>query len=423
MTELSSQHTDRLRFTQAVSTSADPDLAADEVADQLEPEPRIDLLQVFISAHHGDEAERIASRLRDRLSPGVMIGVTADAVVCGGREHERAPGIAALAARLPGVEIRGFAVQDLADVGDASDPARLRETMGAGPHLRASIVFVDPYSVPMSKLLPALNGARSTGPDGRAVGIIAGGVASGGGKAGQNALLLDGEMLRGGFVGVSLSGPVRVDAVVSQGCRPIGDNMVITKAKANVIYELGGQPALEAVTGVLDTLDMGDRRLLKRGLFVGRVVSEYKDHYGRGDYLVRNVAGVNPNSNIVAVHDLVRAGQTVRLHIRDAQAAAEDLELLLDAQKLYDRPAGVLMVTCTGRGRNLFDHPDHDAAAVQRAFRSEQAGAEKAKPGTVLDPDERGVPLAGFFAGGEIGPVGAESYLHGHSVCAVVFRE
>ena len=123
------------------------------------------------------------------------------------------------------------------------------------------------------------------------------------------------------------------------------------------------------------------------------------------------------------MHDLIRVGQTVCFHIRDAQTAEEDLELLLDAQQLHGPPAGVLLITCTGRGRNLFDHRDHDARAIQRAFVEAEPGAEQAKYGRVLNAGRPGIPLAGFFAAGEIGPVGDASYLHGHSACAVMFRE
>jgi small ligand-binding sensory domain FIST len=352
----------------------------------------------------------------------VLLGVSAEAVIAGGREYERSPGAAALAARLPGVAVHAFGSGSLehSTAEGAPGVAATRALIGAGPALRATIFFADPFSTPMNRLLPLLNEARAPDRAGRPAGAVVGGMASAGSKAGENVLLLDDQALRTGFVGVSLSGPLSVDTIVSQGCRPIGDNLIITKAKANVIYELGGRPALDVVREMLDSLGDHDRRLLRRGLFVGRVVTEYKDRFGRGDYLIRNVAGVNPNTNIVAVQDLVRVGQTVRFHIRDAQTAAEDLELLLDAQQLHERPAGVLLISCTGRGRNLFQESNHDAAAVQRAFQPAQPGEQKAKGGRLLAEDE--VPLAGLFAGGEIGPVGDSSYLHGHSACAAIFR-
>ncbi|VAX39013.1 hypothetical protein MNBD_PLANCTO03-1169 [hydrothermal vent metagenome] len=415
----------RFRFAQGVSTSADAAIAVEEIAEQVQQVAEPDLLFVFISAHHAEEAAQIGAALGRAVRPGTLLGTTAGAVIAGARELERTPGVSVLAAHLPGVDIHPYCSESLTHStaeGEAGARA-VRELIGATPLLRSTILFADPFSTPLTRLLPTLNAARLPDRNGRPAGSIIGGMASGGVKAGENTLLYNNRAITSGFVGVSLSGPIRVDAVVSQGCRPIGENMVITKAKNNVIYELGGRPALNVLRDLLDILGENERELLKRGLFVGRVVSEYKDNLGRGDYLIRNVAGVNPKTNFIAVHDLVRVGQTVRFHIRDAQTAEEDLELVLNAQQLYGPPAGVLLITCTGRGRNLFDHRHHDASTIQRAFQDDPPGEERAKGGRVLDTGARGIPLAGFFAAGEIGPVGDASYLHGHSACAVMFRE
>jgi len=414
-----------LRFAQAVSTSADAAIAVGELVEQLGEHTGPDLLLVFLSAHHAEEAGSIGAALGRALHPGVLLGATTDAVIAGSRELERTPAVSVLAGHLPGVQVHPYFSESLehsAAQGEAGTLA-MRQLIGASPTLRASILLADPFSTPLTRMNPLLNGARLADRSGRPAGSIIGGLASGGAKAGENALLFNNRVFHSGFVGVSLSGLVRIDTVVSQGCRAIGENMVITKAKNNVIYQLGGRPALDVLRDTLDALGDHERELLKRGLFVGRVVSEFKDHYGRGDYLIRNVAGVNPKTNFIAVHDLVRVGQTVCFHIRDAQTAEEDLELLLDAQQLHGPPAGVLLITCTGRGRNLFDHRDHDARAIQRAFVEAEPGAEQAKFGRVLNAGRPGIPLAGFFAAGEIGPVGDASYLHGHSACAVMFRE
>jgi len=217
-------------------------------------------------------------------------------------------------------------------------------------------------------------------------------------------------------------GPVRIDAVVSQGCRAFGPNMVVTKARGNIIFQLGGHPALEAVQHAIEDLPEEQRPLLEGGLFLGRVINEYKDRFGRSDYLIRNLLGVDKNSGALAVGDMIRVGQTVRLHVRDSTAASEDLALLLDAQQLHERPAGALMVTCNGRGTRLFPTPHHDAAAVVRAFRLPEGGEERAKGGRAIDPQDRPLPLAGMFANGEIGPIGGQSFLHGHTAVAALFR-
>jgi small ligand-binding sensory domain FIST len=213
-----------------------------------------------------------------------------------------------------------------------------------------------------------------------------------------------------------------VDTVVSQGCRGFGPATVITKAKKNLIFELGGRPALHVVRELVEELPDAEKKLLERGLFVGRVVNEYKDRFGRDDFLIRNVLGVEESQNAIAVNELVRVGQTVRLHLRDARTADEDLAMLLDAQQLRDPPVGAMLITCNGRGTRLFESPHHDAAAIARAFAPTRAGEDLSKGGLPFDAEGPSIPLAGFFAAGEIGPVGEQSYIHGQSAVIALFR-
>jgi small ligand-binding sensory domain FIST len=179
----------------------------------------------------------------------------------------------------------------------------------------------------------------------------------------------------------------------------------------------------------IESLDEPSRELLKRNIFMGRAVSEYKDRFGRGDFLVRGVVGVDQESGALAVADLVRVGQTVQFHLRDAATADDDLGLLLDGQKVHEPPVGALLFTCNGRGCRLFDDPNHDALALTRAFLPDPTAEERAKGGQPLGPTSMQVrgghalPIAGFFAAGEIGPVGDEVFLHGHTASVMLFRE
>jgi small ligand-binding sensory domain FIST len=272
-------------------------------------------------------------------------------------------------------------------------------------------------------LLPVLNRARAEGR----IGTIVGGMASGGSKPGDHTLVLDGTMLRQGLVGVSLRGRVRVDTIVSQGCRGFGPSLVITKARKNVILELGGRRALDVVRECFEGLSDEDKAMLERAgrgqqLFIGRVINEYKDRFGRDDFLIRNVLGFDEAQGAIGVGEIVRVGQTIRFHLRDARTADEDLAMLLDAQQLREPPLGGMLITCNGRGTRLFDRPHHDAAAVVRAFAPGRAGELAAKIGEEIDPEGPMLPLAGYFAGGEIGPVGEQSYLHGQTAVVALFR-
>src|SRR6185436_1953564 len=170
--------------------------------------------------------------------------------------------------------------------------------VGASEDLQMTMLLADPFSVPLVNLIPALNRARVRKRGSGAAaggGTIFGGMASASSKPGGNALVLNDRVLRSGGVGLSLKGKIHVDTVVSQGCRPFGPTMVVTKAKGNMIFELGGKPSIDAVQEAVETLGEQYRQALAGGLFVGRVIDEYKGRFGRNDFLISNVIGVDPN--------------------------------------------------------------------------------------------------------------------------------
>jgi small ligand-binding sensory domain FIST len=394
-----------------------------------------DLVQVFFSPHHTSAARAIQETIRLRLDPRCLLGVSSEGVIGGNTELEKAPGVSILAARLPGVALTPFSGEELLPADDSPEGlARLALATGAMSRQRAMLLYADPFSVPMVKLLPALNKAIHIGrpPSDRLP--IVGGMASGARSPGGNALILNDRVMTSGLIGVSIAGNIRVDAVVSQGCRPFGPPSIVTRAKGNLIFELGGRPAPEVVREAIAELAEKAKSVLSEGLLVGLVINEYKDRFGRDDFLIRNVVGLDSTSGGIAVNDIVRVGQTIRFHHRDRDTASQDLAMLLDAQQLKDRPAGVLLITCNGRGARMFGSPHHDAAAVARAFSVPLPGEELAKGGIALDPAapaasstfssaESHVPVAGFFAAGEIGPVSGESFLHGQTACIALFRE
>jgi len=232
-----------------------------------------------------------------------------------------------------------------------------------------------------------------------------GGMAGGGHDEGENRLLLNETVHEGGLVGVAISGNVSVRAVVSQGCRPIGERYVVTKADRNVIHELGGVPALDQLRTMFETLSSHDRNLAQNALHVGVVMDEQRNRFERGDFLVRNLIGADRTSGSLAIGDLLTEGQTVQFHVRDAQSASEDLHLLLaaDRSRHPQPPLGALLFSCCGRGRGLFGRPHHDV--------------------TVLRERTGEIPVAGFFAQGEIGPVGGANFLHGYTASIALFSK
>ena len=222
------------------------------------------------------------------------------------------------------------------------------------------------------------------------------------GSPGTAALIVDDDVHEEGAVGVALAG-VPVITTVSQGCAPIGREAVITQAEGNVVLELAGKPALHWVRSQLAALAPEQQALAARGLLAGLVIDENKAEYERGDYLIRGLIGVDEATGSIAIGEQVRIGQTLRLHARDAASADEDLRAALAETLDFGTPAGALLFTCNGRGTHMFPDPDHDVRVV-----AEGIGAPA---------------IAGFFCGGEIGPVGGRSFLHGFTATLAVFLE
>jgi small ligand-binding sensory domain FIST len=375
-----------------------------------------DLAFLFFSPHHVSCAGVIGEIVRRTLSPRLLLGCSTQAVISGGTELEAVAGVSVLAAHLPGVRLRAAWVEDMTGQGESE---ALSSLIGDTSDLRAILLLADPFSVPLVRLLPALCAARANRHDAPVIG----GLASAGSEPGSNALILNDRVCDRGGIVAALFGPIRVDTLVSAAARPIGAPMRVSKARRNMILELDGEPALVRIARVIESLPEPQRDAAKGGLLLGRVVHTDRAYFGRGDYLIHTVVGVDRARGALAINAPIRRGELVCIHQRDAATAHEDLALLLDAQKLHGPPAGVLMVTSVHRGRRLFPVPNHDAAAILRAFRPPVGGEAVAKPGVPFGAtDGAGVPLAGFFAAGEIGPLGDDSYAHEHTVCAALFR-
>jgi small ligand-binding sensory domain FIST len=351
----------------------------------------VDLACLFLSPEHFASAEEAVAAVEEALAPRHLLGCVAEGVVAGLRELETGPGAAVWAASLPGAEIETFhslAVATDEGVAVTSFP----ELDGAD----LVALVVDPFSFPAAGFLSKLNEEEDSAP-------LVGGLASGGGEPDTQALFVDGEVVYEGAVGAVLRGaPVRT--IVSQGCEPVGRDAVITNAEGNVVFELAGEPALERLKDDLATMTEDQQRSAARGgVLAGLVIDENRAEYRRGDYLMRGLMGVDEDTGALAVDEAVRVGQTLRFHVRDADAADEDLRENLAHAIDGDRVAGALLFTCNGRGTSLFSAPDHDARAV----------------GELLGGDA----LAGFFCAGEIGPVGGKPFLHGFTATLAVFLD
>lgn len=373
--------------------------AAGDLYDHIGAGP--DLVVIFASYQHRAALPEAAATFRSTLRPRTLLGVTAEAVLGVDQELDGVSGLSAIALRLPGASLHPFSYEAQRHAGLLRDPDAMRRHLGVDDSTRAILLLADPFSTPISRLLPAISGCR--GADGAGMVPVAGGMASGASQAGNNMLVLDGATLKAGAVGAAIGGAVQIDIVVSQGCRPIGRPLVVTRCKGNVILELGARPATEALHEQVEGLGEADRALASAGVLIGTVIDEYKARFGRGDFLVRSILGLDQQKGAIAVGDTPRVGQTVQFHVRDADAADEDLRVLLGkVLKEGSAPQGALLFSCNGRGTRMFPRPHHDAGVVQQL-----AGP---------------VPLAGFFAQGEIGPISGKNHLHGFTASLALFE-
>ncbi|NBW95847.1 MAG: hypothetical protein EBR28_03725 [Planctomycetia bacterium] len=356
-----------------------------------------DLAVVFVASGFDGPVRPALEGLADVLAVPNVVAATAEGVVADGREYEDGPAVVVWLARLPGARIVPLSLE-YAQSPDGGVYVGWPDALEQGwPDDATLLLLADPFSFNVDRLM------RRMEEDHPGVPVI-GGFASGGGLPGSNTLVVGPASYDSGAVGVVISGtPVR--PVVSQGCRPIGHPLVITRSDENLIIELGGRPALERLREVYAGLDAGTRQLVKTSLHVGRAVSEYRDLRQPGSFLVRNVVGADPEQGVLAIGDAVRVGQTVQFHVRDAESAHDDLVALLEERRIGGAPppAGALLFTCNGRGRRLFADPHHDAACLQEA----------------VGP----VPAAGFFAQGEFGPVGPRNCLHGFTASIALFEQ
>jgi small ligand-binding sensory domain FIST len=383
------------------SESFDTVEAAAEAADRARAglDAPCDLAFVFASGQHLGMAKWLLSEVHERLEPRALLGCGAGGTVAGGHELEDTPGIVVWGASLPGAELEtmhltaerdaeGFRLLGLPEslTAAAEDPAV--------PADESLIALCDPFSFPPEELLGALERSRPHVP-------VLGGLASAS-FAGGAVLLQDGEVHTEGAVAIRMRG-LEVLPCVSQGAGPVGPEMTITSAEANVIGELAGKPAMERLGEVIASLPENERELASSGVLIGLVIDENRPEYDRGDFLVRPIIGADRESGAIAIGEQVRVGQTVRLQVRDAASADEDLREALRAQAQAlgsDGAAGALLFTCNGRGAHMFEVPDHDAGAIE---------------------DSLAAPTAGFFCAGEIGPVGGRNFLHGFTATMAVF--
>jgi small ligand-binding sensory domain FIST len=349
---------------------------------------RPDLLCVFICGTDPMTAESVGIHAMEVAGAGTALGCSAGGVIGAARGVEDQAAVSVFAACLPGVKCTPLHLE-LVHTPDGA-------TITGMPDRRdddvVAILLADPFTFPAADFLRRSNAESTVLP-------LIGGMASG---PRGSRLFLDGRSVPAGAVGAVLSGPAAAHTVVSQGCRPFGPPMIVTRAEGNVLLELAWTPALAKLEQIVAALSREDRLAVARGLHIGVAMDEYAEEHERGDFLIRGVVGADRHQGAIAIGDVVEVGRTVRFQVRDASAADEDLtELFTRFRAESSAVGGALLFSCNGRGRAMFPSADHDVLAVRAGL------------------DTTGV--AGFFAAGEIGPVGGRNHVHGFTASILVF--
>jgi small ligand-binding sensory domain FIST len=382
--------------------------AATRVTTQLQgSEP--DVVFVFASPEHAPSYPRLPELVQAAFPSAFVFGASAGGVIGGDhREVEEGAALSLTAAVLPGVERRTVRFDDVGareapDLEALGGQLGLPGEGGGGPGEPAALLLLaDPFSFDVERVLSPLDRLLPRAPK-------VGGLASGAGRPGEAALFVGDRVHRDGAVGLLLSGNVRVDPIVAQGCRPIGEPFIVTRYEENLILELDRGRPLDVLRRLAESLPQRDQSLLRHSLFLGVQMREQRGPYVKGDFLIRNLLGLDRDRGALAVGTRIEDYQVVQFHLRDAETSADDLRWHLATYRETagaddpGGPAGALLFSCLGRGEGLYGEPGHDS----RAFREELG--------------ER-VPVGGFFCNGEIGPVGGQTFVHGYTSSFAVFR-
>lgn len=370
--------------------------AVAEVNSQMN-EARCDLALVF--AHHSFSGnyEDILAEIQSATKAKLLAGCSGQGIIGQGREIEGEPALALMALNLPGAALKAHHFKQ-AEVEEATEPGFWHVQTGIEPReVNAWILLADPFTLDVDALVQDLNEGYPATP-------IIGGMASGDHTLRQTTVFLNGQEFGEGGVGIALGGEWTLQTVVSQGCKPIGEPWTITRAEQNIIHQIARKPAYQVLVETFRGLSKEDQQRAQHNLLVGLAINEYQEEFKRGDFLIRNIVGVDPKQGSMAVGALPRAGQTIQFQLRDAAAATEDMAHVLDLAKQGlggQSPLAGLLCCCNGRGENLFGTTDHDAKMIKATM-----GA---------------FPLSGFFCNGEIGPVGTRTFLHGFTASLGLF--
>lgn len=354
---------------------------------------------VFVTPKFFNDAEKLLEIIRIYGRTPVLAGCSSTGLISNGNEIEDDDGFVVGLYHLPGAIVKGFFISN-EDVYSAQNSDFWYQKLGLQcDESNGWLAFSDPFQFDSESWLQQWNLTFKNSP-------ITGGIAGGIIKEKETQLYLDGEVLNGGCVAVSISGDVELKVVVSQGAKPIGESWTITKANQNIIFEIANMPAFDILVETFSKFPYKEQKKVIQNLLIGLAINEYREEFKCGDFIIRNLLGGDPKTGILAIGGRPRTGQSIQFQQRDPVVATQEIEELLwefkqSIQKVENY--GGCLFCCTGRGSSMFNEPCHDAKRVQKIL-----GA---------------MPVSGAFCNGEFGPVQNINCLHGYSASIALFTK
>ncbi|TDP76541.1 FIST signal transduction protein [Bradymonas sediminis] len=387
-----------MKWTTAVSQNSHATLAFREACAQLElPKgAAADVLLVFFSDHHVDNARDLALAMTSDFPNAVAVGCNAEGVVGSADIGEAQPSLSVMVGHLPGVKVRPMRFEaERHDHHDFDWRGELQVADGDTPHF---LILSQAEGFETEGLLTALDRAF---PSAQLFGALTEASATTG-----TCLILEGHVYRSGAVGLAFSGNVRVDTVVAQTCRPIGQPLIVTEHTQNIIHQFNSGNPMEVFQRLVADLDPDDRKLAQHAMFVGIGVENKTGVYRPGDFVLRNLIGFNPKTGDLAIAAPIRDLDIIQFHLMDPQSigtefnrAMGNFAAKLDADAM---PNGALLFSGISSAENRSDKALEESDILRDHFGC--------------------TPLGGFFSEGEIAPVGRTPCVHGFASTVVFFR-
>lgn len=368
--------------------------AAEEARAECGGQPTCGFL--FLSPSWMPQVNEVLDLVRLHGRVPLLVGSVGAGLIGRRQEVEGSAGMSLLLVSFPETKLTPVLISN-EQIEESTGPAYWQMETGLGPdEVDSWIILANPFTPNIEGWLAQWNVAFPDAPS-------IGGLSSGSPESGENSLLFDGQAVDAAVLALALKGG-KLRTIVSQGCKPVGEPFTITQAEENLVYALGSRPAYQVLSETFNNLSDDEKERARGNLFAGLAASEYVADLKRGDFLVRNLLGADPQTGAVAIGARARTGQTLQYQLRDKITAHADLLELAKINGLKGcKPFASLVFSCNGRGQRFFGIPNHDASTLAEIFGP--------------------VPSAGFFCNGEIGPIGNASYLHGYTASVALFCE